>query len=102
MKIQIKRFEDHIAMTLQGRFDQEVGVDFYVAMQKVLNQAEPARVVVDLSAVDYIDSSAFGKLVQFHQELTQNGRKLVVSRLQPEAAKAAKLLSLHKLLHIDA
>jgi anti-sigma B factor antagonist len=49
-------------------------------------------VVVDLSSVSYIDSSGLGALVEFHQRLRRDRRRLAV--VAPEGTAAALLLNL--------
>ena len=50
------------------------------------------RVIVDLSAVDFIDSSGLRPILELHEELVREQRSLAI--VAPRGTRAAELLTL--------
>jgi anti-anti-sigma factor len=62
-EITIARGEDKTTLKLGGRFDFNANRDFRRAYESVLDGGVPRAIDVDLSGVDYLDSSALGMLL---------------------------------------
>lgn len=60
------------------------------------------RVLLDLSASDYIDSSGVGMLVGAHKRFKQGGGVLVFHSVGALAMKVLKMLRMDLLLHLAA
>jgi len=56
------------------------------------------RILLDLSKVQYIDSSAIGWLINSHKELKANGGRIVVHSVQPAVLQVLKLLKIEKVV----
>jgi anti-sigma B factor antagonist len=65
--------------------------DFRAALSNAAREGTGA-VVVDLSEVSFIDSSALGALVELHSRLRRTGRRLAV--VAPDGSAPAVLLGL--------
>lgn len=73
-----------LTLTLQGRLDvHTTGRAWHEAMQ-ALQQASPAKVVVDASRVTYCDGAGIGLLVQLQRHQQQRGAELEVRGLAPD------------------
>jgi anti-anti-sigma factor len=55
-------------------------------------QERPGRVVVDLSEVEFVDSTALGALIQGRKQLGENG--LVLAAPGPEVSRALEVAGL--------
>ena len=63
-------------------------------MEQLDSQLPAADVILDLSSVSFIDSSALGVIVQAEQRLGRQGRGLAV--IAPEGSAAAQLVEITK------
>ena len=59
------------------------------------------RVVLDFSEVDFMSSSALGKLLKFHKKILGVDGALRLCNMKPELQKIFKVLALHKVFKID-
>ncbi|NOZ57296.1 MAG: STAS domain-containing protein [Calditrichaeota bacterium] len=80
-------------------------VDLYSSPElrkAILSQAEkrPSRLVVDLSGVQYMDSSGVATLVEGLQKLEQNGGELVLCGLGDMVQEVFKLTRLDSVFQI--
>jgi anti-sigma B factor antagonist len=64
-------------LTLAGDLDYGECSTFRMNIDRILKSAPPAT-IVDLSEVDYLDSSGLGLLLSLSKEYGQNGGKLVL------------------------
>ena len=58
----------------QGRFDFAAHDAFQAATAKLLDDATVRQIVMDLSQVDYLDSSALGMLMLLNERCDQKGK----------------------------
>jgi len=56
------------------------------------------QMVIDLAGVDYLSSSGFGCLLSAHHRATDNGGRVVLSSLSPEAREIGTTLGLLDIL----
>ena len=59
------------------------------------------RVIVDMSRISYIDSSALGVLVACHSHLKKASGQLRLTGLTERVAKIVKIGGVESILHID-
>ncbi len=59
------------------------------------------KVVLDFNDVEYMSSSALGKLIKFHKKVLSVDGSLRLCNLKPELQKIFKVLALHKVFKID-
>ena len=71
------------------RIDAAVAIRFKDAM-RVLTDAAPDRVILDLARVDFIDSSGLGAIVAAMKQMPQ-GRALELAALNPNVEKVFRL-----------
>lgn len=70
---------DHQAiLSIQGRFDFSVHTDFRRRSEQALETEGVRQIVVDLTQVDYLDSSALGMLLLLREKAANAGRVQVV------------------------
>ena len=66
----------------------------------VLGQHDPDRLLLDLTGLDFTDSSGLAVMVWAHQLLTSRGRQLRLYRPQPGVRRVLHVTGLHTRLHI--
>ncbi|MEU7482025.1 STAS domain-containing protein [Lentzea sp. NPDC042327] len=64
--------------------------------------AQGGTLVLDLSGLDFCDSSALSALVRLHKVALAAGGALHLAALRPQVESAIRLTSLHQLLTIHA
>jgi anti-anti-sigma factor len=77
LSIQLDQDPDHWLLTLQGDLDYSECAAFRMTIDRVLKHLPP-RTIVDLSALDYLDSSGLGLLLSLSKEYTAHGGRLVL------------------------
>jgi len=82
------------------RIDASVAIRFKDRMRE-LSETAPGRVVLDLSAVDFIDSSGLGAIVAAMKQLGKD-RPLELAGLTPTVAKVFRLTRMDSVFTIHA
>ncbi len=67
-----------------------------------LGKSSEDRVVVDFSAVQFMASSALGKLIQLNKKATEFKAKLKLCGISPQILEVFKITKLHKVFDIEA
>jgi len=75
---------------------------FFAEVRQVV-EAGARRLVLDLSAVGYVDSASIGCLMDIHRLLHDKGGVLTLSGLQPRVETMISMTGVHKIiaLHRD-
>lgn len=87
--------DDGIVVVPDGEIDFSRSPTLRVELQALLAEHKPQRLVIDLSRVEYMDSSGVATLVEAMQSQRQANSKLVLCALQP------KVLSIFKIARLD-
>lgn len=99
MEILIRTEENNAVATVQeARIDAPAAVAFKEAMRSQTVDA-PARVVLDLTNVTFIDSSGLGAIVATMKLLSPE-RKLVLAGLNPAVEKVFQLTRMNTVFEI--
>lgn len=77
LTIYLEEAPDHWTMVLGGDLDYSECASFRMTIDRVLKHAPPAT-VVDLSAIDHLDSSGLGLLLSLSKEYGASGGRLVL------------------------
>ncbi|RVV96688.1 anti-sigma factor antagonist [Mesobaculum littorinae] len=101
MKLESKtRGEVMMVSIAEQRLDAAVTVDFKDAMRGLLNGA-PARIVLDMSRVRFLDSSGLGAIISVRKSLDQT-QELELAELTPAVEKVFHLTRMDTLFPIHA
>lgn len=103
MNLDTTQYKDAMLITTDApRIDAAVAVEFKDAMQRATESAA-GRVILDLSSVDFLDSSGLGAVVAAMKFLGA-GAQLELSGLTPNVEKVFRLTRLDSVLpiHVDA
>ena len=87
-----------VARVGEDRVDAAVAIRFKERMREVLQNA-PDRVVLDLSRVDFLDSSGLGAVVAV-MKLAGSGRKFELAGLTPTVQKVFRLTRMDQVFTI--
>ena len=93
---------DAVLATVRGEIDLHNSPDLRGALLEILNQAKPKKLIVNLSAVPYMDSSAIAVFVESLQKLRKAGGKLYLTNLQPRVKGLLEIARLDSIFVICA
>ena len=77
LTIHLDQEEQRWTVSLQGELDYSECAAFRMTIDRILKHAPPAT-VVDLSGLDYLDSSGLGLLLSLSKEYTALGGRLIL------------------------
>jgi anti-sigma B factor antagonist len=94
MEIQVDQQGDVVVVRPQGDIDIGRAPSFRVKLREAQRQ-RPSRLIVDLAAVPYMDSSGVATLVEAMQMARKSGTRLVLCALQ------TKVMSIFEIARLD-
>lgn len=100
MNIQTSKNGDQGTMRLSGRFDFNAHKVFRETYQQLLDEKVSA-IVLDLSQVDYLDSSALGMLLQFKEKADMQSAKISLLNCSQLAKDVLAIANFDKLFDIS-
>lgn len=99
MELEVQDAGDTRIITVRdARIDAAVAIGFKEAVRKAAAEG-PARVVIDLAAVSFLDSSGLGALVAAMKLLAPD-RALELAALQPNVARVFRLTRMDSVFRI--
>jgi len=97
MKVVKRQVGDVVILDLQGRMVTGEGDRMLRAAVNGLADSEKSRILLNLAAVSYVDSSVLSEIVRTYTTVTRDGGKLKLLGLPP---KIHDLLSMTRLLTV--
>jgi anti-anti-sigma factor len=94
--IQVSENHDIVTIQLSGRFDFRLVKDF----QDLLTR-EPRTWVVDLSAVDYVDSSALGMLLLLRDRVRGDAQRIHLRGLHGQPRAVLTMAKFDRMFKMD-
>lgn len=89
---------DAVRIRIEGTFDFSVHKEFRRAYEGSVTQGQP--VIVDLKAVDYIDSSALGMLLMLREYLGNERAEITLEVRSPEVKNILQVSNFDRLFHV--
>ena len=99
MKIREERKNDAVVCYLEGEVNINNSPELRKAFDGIINRNEK-KVIVDFSAVSYIDSSGLATLIEMFQRLKKIGGKMRFSNMEQKIKNVFEITKLHKLFEI--
>ncbi|MGY5450060.1 STAS domain-containing protein [Agarivorans sp. MS3-6] len=98
---QLNRELGQLTIIVAGRFDYSLHRDFRACYENI--SVEGLQLILDLSAADYMDSSALGMmlLLKEHTEKSQ-AMGLIIRKPSPAILKILEVANFDKLLKIES
>ena len=100
-----RREGDAVLASLRGEIDLHNSPQVRGALLEILQSQQPKRLVLNLSQVPYMDSSAIAVLVESLQKIRKLGGKIYLTDLQPRVKgllEIARLDSIFVVVKDDA
>jgi anti-sigma B factor antagonist len=101
MAFGVEKFGDVIVAVVNlAQFDAGCADDFKQAITPVLN--ETRKLVLDLAAVEFIDSRGCGAILHCLKRLNEKGGGLRICQVRPMVRSVFELIRLHRICEILA
>ena len=97
MSITTQVMADKARLSLQGRFDFSAHRDFRQGYEKLILQSEVKCVEVNMSGVEYIDSSALGMLLVLREAVIRNQQQLMITNCTNSVRRVLDVANFGKL-----
>ena len=76
-------------------------VDAQDAIEAVIGESDPPRVIIDFSGVQIVSSGVIGLLIEMSRQAQSKGGKFVVAGLQPHVSEVFSIARLERVLNIQ-
>ncbi|MBF0277860.1 MAG: STAS domain-containing protein [SAR324 cluster bacterium] len=95
------RITDQIAVVFfEPRLSMDEVDEFKAHVLPLIENLEIMGLLLDLSNVEFIDSSGFGTLISIFKKLQQNKKKLALCQMNEEVREIFKILSLDRKIRL--
>ena len=93
---------DALVATLRGEIDLHNSPAVRTTLLKFLDDHKPAKLVLNLGEVTYMDSSAIAVLVEALQKMRKTGGKIYLTNLQPRVKGLLEIARLDSIFVVVA
>jgi anti-anti-sigma factor len=100
MEINIMQADNNTTIALKGRFDFQAHQEFRRTVDGLLRSGK-ATLTVDLSQVDFIDSSALGLLLLARESCEKAGGEVILNQPKDYVDKVLKLCHFDQLFQVQ-
>lgn len=101
MQVTVTKNDQGATIRLDGRFDFSTHREFRAAADNALQETAGNRLVVDLGAVDYLDSSALGMLLMLRDKAIAANRSVSLANCRGNVRQVLDIANFGKLFSID-
>lgn len=99
LQIEVRDLEGACLMVLRGEIDMRSAPALREQLLEAV-ESRPSRVILDLTAVDYVDSSGVGTMVDFKRRIDRLGAAVVLVGLQERVRSVFEITRLDKFFQI--
>lgn len=99
LRLSTRTHDANTVVALSGELDLATAPELDTYLDDVLTDSGP-RIVLDLSALSFMDSTGIRILIRHHRQTAENGGRLGIAAPQPIVAKALKITGLDQELHM--
>lgn len=92
LHIEVARDGGNVVMALHGELDLASAPAFNAQFEEI-GGGDPSAIIIDLSELDFMDSTGLRSLLTAHERCTQSGRRLAVV---PGGRQVSRLLEIAK------
>ena len=92
--------ENRLVLTCAGQMGWEDRDNLVAKVRETAGEAGQFHLLMDLEAIEYINSAGVGALFQLAQMVGERDGKLVLANVPPTVQKLFQTVALHRLAHI--
>jgi anti-sigma B factor antagonist len=100
LKVSSRSQGEHIVLVLTGEIDLYTAPRLQAELTGALAAAGPARIVVDMSAVEFCDSTGMNVLLAAHRLAAERGGELVLAAPRPALRKILEVTGLQSVFTV--
>lgn len=93
--------EERLLITLCGEVDHHSAADLRRDVDALLCQLRPAKMVLDLSGVSFMDSSGLGFIMGRYSLLRELGGSMVITQPSPATQRILQLAGIKRIIPIE-
>jgi anti-anti-sigma factor len=91
---------ENVFCTISGEIDLHSSPELRTQLLDILQKTNPKKLILNLSQVPYMDSSAIAVLVESLQKLRKTGGKIALTNLQPRVKGLLEIARLNTIFII--
>ena len=89
-----------LKIKLRGEIDHHSAVAVRTAIDDMIRSRRPAELIIDMSAVDFMDSSGLGLIMGRYNTMKEIGGEVIVADPTPATEKIMNLAGLERIVRI--
>jgi anti-sigma B factor antagonist len=101
LKVSSRSQGDRTVLALAGEIDLYTAPRLQSELTRALAAADPAQIVVDMSDVDFCDSTGMNVLLAAHRLASERGGDLVLARPRAAVRKILEVTGLHSVFTVQ-
>ena len=90
-----------LAVRILGEIDHHSALSLRQGIDALISEARPERLILDLSRVDFMDSSGLGLILGRYAEVSRIGGDMVVLNPNKNVMKILKLAGAERMIKIE-
>ena len=90
-----------LKIKLRGEIDHHSAVAVRSAIDDMIRTKRPAELIIDMSAVDFMDSSGLGLIMGRYTVIKELGGELIIQNPSPATEKIMNLAGMERLIKIE-
>lgn len=94
-------FDSTLKIRLHGEIDHHTAVMVRTAIDNMIRDKRPQKLIMDMSLVDFMDSSGLGLIMGRYALIREYGGNLVVSNPNPGIYRIMKLAGMERVVKIE-
>ena len=98
---EIKRTDSVLTLTLYGEIDHHSAVQVRTEMDTLIFEERPSKVVLDLSHIEFMDSSGLGLIMGRYSLMQKLGGELTLRNPHERIVKIFTLAGLQRMVKIE-
>ena len=98
---EVKRSDDKLAIVLCGEIDHHSAVSIRSEIDALIYEERPRRVTLDMSGIDFMDSSGLGLIMGRYALMQKIGGELTLSYPNERILKILRLAGLERIIKIE-
>jgi anti-sigma B factor antagonist len=100
LKVSSRAQGEHVVLSLAGEIDLYTAPRLQSELTATLSGAEPAQIVVDMSAVEFCDSTGMNVLLAAHRLARERGGDLALAAPRPAVRKILEVTGLRSVFTV--
>lgn len=90
--------EDKMIIYLSGEIDHHSAKDIRESVDRLLIMQRPDKLILDLSGVDFMDSSGLGLILGRYRKIKESGGEMYLANVSDRTLRILKMAGVDKLI----